>query len=67
MAPGKSNSNAVWGGSVLLALMFLAAGGMKLLGPQTDFDLGDQYVQSGYPEWLYPGIGIVEVVAALLA
>ncbi len=65
MALGQSNPAAVWGGSALLALMFLMAGGLKLLGPQIGLDQGDQYVQSGYPEWLCPVFGGVEVVAAL--
>ena len=66
MGKEQTNPNAIWGGSVLLAILFLLLGGLKLLGPQFGVDVGEQFRQSGYPDWVCPALGVVEVVAALV-
>jgi len=69
MAKGKRNPAFVWVGSILLGLIFLASGGMKLIGPQLSPELGaqaaGQFAKWGYPEWFLYFVGAVEVVAAL--
>src|SRR5579884_285901 len=66
MAKGQSNPNAVRGGSVLLAILFLLLGGMKLLGPQIGLvEVSQEFRQNGYPEWVCPLLGGLEVMAAL--
>jgi uncharacterized membrane protein YphA (DoxX/SURF4 family) len=69
MAKGKSNPAFIWVGSVLLSLMFLMAGGLKLIGPQLNPDVraqtADQFAKWGYPEWFLYFVGAVEVVAGL--
>jgi uncharacterized membrane protein YphA (DoxX/SURF4 family) len=66
MAKGQSNPKVVMGGSALLALMFLVGGSLKLLGPQIGLNVGEQFAQLGYPDWLCPVLGGVEVAAALI-
>jgi hypothetical protein len=64
MANGQSNPNAVRGGSVLLAILFLLLGGLKLVGSRLGLDVSDQF--RGYPDWVCPLLGGIEVVAALI-
>lgn len=45
----------------LLALVFLASGGMKLAGAQMQLDNFERY---GYPQWSRPLTGAIEVAGA---
>lgn len=47
----------LWSSSTLLALLFLAAGAWKFLDPS----VADQFARWGYPEWVRPLIGILEI------
>jgi len=49
--------------SVLLALMFLAAGVPKMVQPQSHVE---QFAQWGYPAWFVYCIGVVEAGGAIL-
>jgi len=49
--------------SLLLAAMFLMAGGMKLMGAQMHVD---NFARWGYPSWFLYVTGLVEIVAAAL-
>ena len=49
--------------TVLLALVFLAAGGSKLAAPRAHFE---HFAHWGYPSWLVYGIGLVEAGGAVL-
>ena len=49
--------------SIVLALIFLAAGGTKLTSPDTH---ADAFARWGYPMWFLYVIGMVEVAGALL-
>jgi putative oxidoreductase len=49
--------------SVLLTLMFLTAGGGKLMNPA---GAGQMFAQYGYPAWFAVVIGAVEVAGAVL-
>ena len=49
--------------SILLALIFLAAGGTKLTSPDTH---ADAFARWGYPMWFLYVTGMVEVAGALL-
>jgi uncharacterized membrane protein YphA (DoxX/SURF4 family) len=63
MATGKAKTVALWVLSVLLAALFVMAGGSKLAG-------GEQVVANfarwGYPPWFRFVLGTGEVVSALL-
>jgi putative oxidoreductase len=60
---GRVKNIVVWVVSVLLALMFLMAGGGKLMNPS---GAGQMFTQYGYPAWFAVVIGVVEVVGAVL-
>jgi uncharacterized membrane protein YphA (DoxX/SURF4 family) len=64
MAKGQSSPSAVRGGSALLAILFLLLGGLKLVGPRFGLDVSEQF--SGYPSWVCPLLGGIEIVAALI-
>jgi len=58
----KFKAIALWSVSTLLALMFLAAGAWKFLDPA----VADQFARWGYPEWVRPLIGILEIGGGLI-
>lgn len=53
----------LWTVSILLAAMFIQAGGSKLFGAQM---MIENFARWGLPDWFRPVVGAVEVVGAAL-
>ena len=60
---GKLKKAIVVSLAVLLALVFLAAGGSKLVAPEGQ---AESFVRWGYPPWFMYVVGIMEVIGAIL-
>lgn len=59
----RGKSIAVWTASVLLAAMYLFAGGTKLAGLQMHVE---HFAKWGYPDWFRLAVGATEVVGGVL-
>lgn len=59
----RTRNVLLWVGSVLLALLFFAAGASKLLMAE---ESAQEFEGWGYPAWFHWVIGVVEVAGALL-
>ena len=58
----KRKNIAVWSLTIVLALLFLAAGAFKLTGAQEAID---NFHRWGYPDWFRVVTGVIEVVGAI--
>jgi putative oxidoreductase len=61
--PGRGRSIATCAVSILLATLFLAAGGMKLAGAQ---EVVDTFTRYGYAGWFRVLTGLMEVTGAVM-
>jgi uncharacterized membrane protein YphA (DoxX/SURF4 family) len=58
----KRKNIAVWSLTIVLALLFLAAGAFKLTGAQEAID---NFHRWGYPDWFRVLTGVIEVAGAI--
>ncbi|WP_200411894.1 DoxX family protein [Virgibacillus salexigens] len=57
----KWRKYAGWVGLILMALIFILAGALKLMGVQVMVEIFDRL---GYPAWFRIAIGVLEIVGA---